>query len=53
MRSLLTYLDDTVNTRSEEGGGSTGDTDRFLMVSFVHFAFDIKGDLRRYQEHSS
>jgi hypothetical protein len=43
MWSCSTYLDDTVDTRSEEGGGSTGDTDRFLTVSLHYYALDIPG----------
>ena len=31
----ITYLDNTVDTRSEEGGRTTSDTDRFLIFSSV------------------
>lgn len=49
----ITYLDDTVDTRSEEGGRTTSDTDRFLIISLITTLRIFRGDLQRYQEHSS
>jgi len=49
-----TDLDYTVDTRSEEGGRRTGDTDRFLNHQYPVLQISLNRlDLRRYQERSS